>query len=143
MNSYGLEWREEFGVHIFNGIASLKSGLDLTWSTFGTDIPDFQISAGDQLFYVPVENFSSQLSFAQSAWSFYYAHHWFGPSPGINEDVKGADVGSAGLSFNIPGKSFGLTFLFQADNVWNVPYRIIERRPMPGRSYEAGLKLTL
>jgi outer membrane receptor protein involved in Fe transport len=100
------------------------------------------ISDGDQLFYVPVENAVAGISLDNSHWSGYYNHHWFGSSPGINEDVEGANVGSAGVNYNFTRQKLKWTLYLQADNIWNVPYRIIERRPMPGRSFTGGVRFT-
>jgi len=37
----------------------------------------------------------------------------------------------------------GMDLLLQVDNIWDVPYRMIERRPMPGRGFELGLKVSM
>ncbi len=143
VNSTGLECRAEGKMISGSWLFTLQGGLDLTWSTFGTDIPDFQIIKGDQLFYVPVDNISGTLKVAMKGWSFYYQHHWFGESPGINEDVRAANVGSAGVGYSWLTSKTGIDILLQVDNVWDVPYRMIERRPMPGRGFELGMKVSL
>ena len=61
----------------------------------------------------------------------------------INEDVDAANVGSLGLGYSWLRPQFGIDFLFQVDNVWDVPYRMIERRPMPGRGFDLGMKVSL
>ena len=121
----------------------MQTGIDLTWSTFGTNIPEFQIEEGDQLFYVPVENISGQVKAGFHGFSFYYQHHWFGSSPGINEDVQAANIGSAGIGYSWFKPKLGMDLLLQVDNIWDVPYRMIERRPMPGRGFELGLKVSM
>jgi len=120
----------------------VNAGADLTWSTFGEPLPEFMIEAGDQLFYVPVENFQAGVKILHKHWSGHYYHHWYGDSPGINEDVKAGNIGTAGLNYQFGGGKLKCTLYLQADNVWNVPYRLIERRPMPGRSFMAGVKCT-
>ena len=117
--------------------------MDLTWSTFGTDLPDFNIREGDQLFYVPVENIMAGLQVDWHNLSGYYHHRWFGPSPGINVDVEAGNVAYAGISYEHFFSRVKTAVYFQADNVLNVPYRVIERRPMPGQSFQAGIKLSL
>lgn len=142
VNSHGLEIRSTTSFSELNWKGMFHLGLDLTWSSFGTALPEFSIQEGDQLFYVPVHNLMSGIQMDLGPWSVHYTHHWFGPSPGINEEVKAADIGTAGISGQIrrPRTTF---FLFlQLDNVWDVPYRIIERRPMPGRSVSAGFKVS-
>ena len=100
------------------------------------------IEEGDQLFYVPVENLLAGIRIDYAQWSGYYYHHWFGSSTGINEDVQAGNIGSAGLNFNFLQRKLKWSLYLQADNVWNVPYRIIERRPMPGRSFMGGVRFS-
>ncbi len=140
VNSRGFEARGNLDMVAQNWKFSLNAGLDLTWSTFGAPLPDFMISEGDQLFYIPVENAQGGLSISNAHWTGYYTHHWFGASTGINEDVEAGNVGSAGLNYNFGQHKLKWTLYLQADNVWNVPYRIIERRPMPGRSFVGGVR---
>ena len=121
---------------------SANAGLDLTWSIFGNDLPEFMIKEGDQLFYVPVENVLAGIRVAHPHWNGYYLHHWYGSSSGINESVDAGNIGAAGASYIFDGAQIAGTLYLQADNIWNVPYRIIERRPMPGRSFTFGIKFT-
>ncbi|HJW29967.1 MAG TPA: TonB-dependent receptor, partial [Saprospiraceae bacterium] len=143
VNSRGLEIRSIYRLVDQAWTIALQAGLDFTWSTFGTDIPDFQIQSGDQLFYVPVENVSGQVKCAFHEWSAYYRHYWYGDSPGINEKVHGANIGAAGIGYTIERPKWQVDILFHSDNIWDVPYRLIERRPMPGRSYNLGLHVRL
>jgi len=143
VKSSGLECRAEGNMKAGHWLFTAQTGIDLTWSTFGTDIPEFQIEKGDQLFYVPVENISGTLKATFRGFHMYYQHHWFGQSPGINETVQAANVGSAGIGYSWLRQKYGLDLLLQVDNVWDVPYRMIERRPMPGRGFELGLKLSI
>ena len=143
VNSAGVECRADGNIKAGFWNFSMQSGIDLTWSTFGTNIPEFQIEEGDQLFYVPVENISGQVKAGFHGFSFYYQHHWFGSSPGINEDVQAANIGSAGIGYSWLKPKLGMDLLLQVDNIWDVPYRMIERRPMPGRGFELGLKVSM
>ncbi|MGB4846757.1 MAG: TonB-dependent receptor [Saprospiraceae bacterium] len=143
VNSRGLETRcnVEYISHKWRLV--FNTGLDLTWSTFESALKEFQIEEGEQLFYVPVDNIMTGLSLHFLNWSAYYNHHWFGASSGINDQIKSADIGSAGLSVDFEKHRLSESIYIQADNIWNVPYRIIERRPMPGRSFTAGVKFSI
>jgi len=140
VNSKGLEARANMRINANDWQFNCNVGLDFSWSVFGAPLPEFNISEGDQLFYVPVENAIGGITAGFRQWSGYYNHHWFGPSPGINEDVEAANVGSGGLNYTFTGSKIKWTLYLQADNIWNVPYRIIERRPMPGRSFTGGVR---
>jgi iron complex outermembrane receptor protein len=142
VRSHGIETRAEIQIKQKNWALGLRTGLDLTWSRFGTPVPEFMIGKGDQLFYVPVENVLTGLTIKSPHWSGYYHHHWYGPSTGINDDVNAADIGSAGITYQFLHPHLAGTLYLQVDNTWNVPYRIIERRPMPGRSILGGFKVS-
>jgi iron complex outermembrane receptor protein len=126
-----------------NWMVRFNTGLDLTWSTFESSLQEFQIEKGDQLFYVPVENLMTGFTLHFLNWSCFYNHHWFGSSSGINDQIKAANIASAGLSVDFEKHRLAESIYIQADNIWNVPYRIIERRPMPGRSFTAGVKFSI
>ncbi|MGB3080849.1 MAG: TonB-dependent receptor, partial [Saprospiraceae bacterium] len=143
VNSRGIEARGSLEYKVNQWIFDINTGLDLTWSTFESALQQFQIEEGEQLFYVPVENLMTGMSIHFQHWSGYYNHHWFGESSGINDRIKAANIGSAGLSVDFDGHRFGQSVFVQADNIWNVPYRIIERRPMPGRSFTLGVKFSI
>src|SRR5688572_21200441 len=142
VDSKGIESRIRSKITGRNITIHLNAGLDLTWSTFGTALEEFGIEAGEQLFYVPVENILTGADIDIYNWSIFYDHHWFGNSSGINDMIAAANIGSGGIRYQIKkGRVAGMVY-FQADNVWNVPYRIIERRPMPGRSFSIGIKFS-
>lgn len=142
VNSRGFETRANVSWTTNQCKFDLHAGLDLTWSTFESELKQFQIEAGEQLFYVPVENYMSGLTVHFHSWTGYYNHHWFGPSTGINDQIRAANIGSAGLSVDFQKHRLKESLYIQADNIWNVPYRIIERRPMPGRSFTAGVRVS-
>lgn len=143
VNSRGMESRTSFSYSTKKWNVALNTGIDLTWSTFETALPEFRIEKGEQLFYVPVENLMTGLTWHYQAWSGYYLHHWFSPSTGINDQIKAANVGSAGIAVDFKMNRLNESIYLEADNIWNVPYRIIERRPMPGRSFTAGVKISI
>lgn len=142
VHSSGIEARGDIKVIEKAWTFSANAGLDLTWSTFGDDLPEFMIKEGDQLFYVPVENVLAGIRITHPHWTGYYVHHWYGSSSGINESVEAGNIGAAGASYIFDSSQIKGTLYLQADNIWNVPYRIIERRPMPGRSFTAGVRFT-
>ncbi len=143
VNSTGSEFRSGIAYMAEKWIINFSLGLDLTWSQFADDLPEFMIEEGDQVFYVPVHNVVSGISLGKQHWSAYYNHHWFGASNGISESVSSGNIGSVGLSYGPVRPSAVWSVYLQADNVWNTPYRLIERRPMPGRSIKMGLRFVI
>ncbi|HUR30820.1 MAG TPA: TonB-dependent receptor, partial [Saprospiraceae bacterium] len=129
VKSTGFEMRNDFTLTQKDWVINLRLGLDLTWSVFSTDIPEFRIEAGDRLFYVPVENVLTSLRFELHRWTLHYDHHWFGDATGINDAIDPFNLGNGGISYRFGKRKVTGSVFLQAENVWNVPYRIIERRP--------------
>lgn len=142
VESRGIETRGNLQYSDERVKFSAGLGIDLTWSTFETQLQEFGIEPGDQLFYVPVENIWSGFQAGYGGLTVHYDHHWFGSAPGINDALKASEFGSGGVSYGWGGAKVKSLFFLQAENVWNVPYRIIERRPMPGRTFRGGVKFT-
>jgi iron complex outermembrane receptor protein len=142
VHSRGFEFRGDAIFTDHDWTFKVHGALDLTWSQFGNALPAFNIQTGDQLFYVPVENLLTGMSINHRQFSGFYHHHWFGASPGINEDVIAGHVGSGGLAYQKEHPKTHFTIYLQVDNAWNVAYRLIERRPMPGRSILGGVRVS-
>ncbi len=142
VQSRGIEARVKGGWERQETKIELQTGADLTWSTFETPLREFGIDAGEQLFYVPVENIMAGISLSSKKFQIFYTHHWFGMSNGINDDLAASNIASGGTSFGFEAlRMKGLIFL-QFDNIWDTPYRVIERRPMPGRTFTGGVKFS-
>ncbi|MDQ3015299.1 MAG: TonB-dependent receptor plug domain-containing protein [Bacteroidota bacterium] len=140
VRSRGVETRLKGGLEKANWIFEFHSGLDLTWSTFEEPLREFAIDAGEQLFYVPVENLSGGATIRYKKFQVFYQHRWFGSATGINDQIAPSNIGSGGSSIGFEVLRLkGLLYL-QVENIWDTPYRIIERRPMPGRSFTGGVK---
>lgn len=143
IHSRGIESRLEANISFADFNLKLHSGLDLTRATYADDVPSLRYQAGDQILYIPVENVVVGFTLKQKQFAVYYQHYFFGESPGINEIVKSANLGAMGMNFNIDNKKSRADIFWQIDNLWNTSYRIVERRPMPGRSFQIGLRMTL
>lgn len=142
VDSRGFEMRAHLEKESGDLKLRLNGGLDLTWSTFVTPLEEFGIAAGDQLFYVPISAGMGGWSFTYRQFSIFYDHHWFGPSTGINDSLSVVNIGSGGLKFGFGKNKVKSEAILQVDNAWNVPYRIIERRPMAGRTITGTLRFS-
>ncbi|HUR31944.1 MAG TPA: TonB-dependent receptor [Saprospiraceae bacterium] len=142
VKSDGIETRSRLSWNKEDLTVDFNLGLDLTWSTFATPLVEFNIEAGEQLFYVPVENLLTGLNVNFGQWMLTYDHHWFGDANGINDPIKAFNIGNGSLGYIFSGNKYNCTLFLKADNLWDVPYRIIERRPMPGRGYSASVKFS-
>lgn len=142
VKSTGFETRNDFTFAQKDWSVNLRIGLDLTWSVFSTPIPEFRIESGDRLFYVPVENVLTALRFEIQRWTVHYDHHWFGEAAGINDAIDAFNLGNGGIAYRFGTTRVTGTLFIQTENLWNVPYRIIERRAMPGRTWTGGFKFS-
>lgn len=140
VNSRGLENRFNVTLQKARWTHALQTGADLTWSTFEEPLREFKIDAGEQLFYVPVRNAFVRVSTGLGKFRAYYQQHWFGKANGINDNLAAYTIGAGGLSIGFQQLRLSGTLYFQLDNMWDTPYRVIERRPMPGRTFHTGVK---
>ena len=122
-----------------------KSGIDgnisydYTRSTNEIALSRPQIAAGEQLLYVPVHQAGAGATVYFRQFSLQYRHRYSGAVQGVSLPVPAWNVGFARLQWTWQRKHGSGTFFMQSDNVWNKNYRVVERRPMPGRNYQTGL----
>jgi vitamin B12 transporter len=137
--SYGLEarlaYRQPLGAAVFH----LESGWDPLRSINQVSIQAPRLEAGQDLLYTPRQQGFLELGCTYQGLTMYYTHRLTGSVRGINEDVAAYDLGWAGIAWSsVWAGSEGRLFL-EVANVWDRAYRIVERRPMPGRSFEFGI----
>ncbi len=98
-----------------------------------------RISAGDQLIYTPLHTLSSGWKINRHQFSFQVDNRYTSPVRGINEDVDGYFLADLQLNHKKKYKlnKVGLIgiFSFSVNNILDNEYRVVERRPMPGRNY--------
>ena len=109
-------------------------------STHLNPVPTQRIEAGDQLIYTPRHTFSTGINFQRGPLTLNLNNRYTSSVKGINVDVDGYWLSSLRLEYERKYKikkrpkvgkiSFGVLNLFNHD------YRVIERRPMPGRNYD-------
>jgi iron complex outermembrane receptor protein len=100
--------------------------------------------AGEQLVYVPRQQGFALAHVQWHRWELRYQHHYTGSVRGLNvAELPAFDLGALYLGKSWNGSVHQLDGFLRIENLWNVEYRVIERRPMPGRSYQLGLRLNL
>ncbi|GLR18061.1 TonB-dependent receptor plug domain-containing protein [Portibacter lacus] len=134
--SRGVETELRLRYQIRNVKIKSTIGYDYIKSTNTIAVKFPKINAGDQLFYTPTHSgFASiQLDYRKLNWS--YHHKFIGQTSGINENLDAYAIAEMQLGINL--KRVGI--YGRINNIWNEQYRIIERRPMPGRHFELGIK---
>ncbi len=137
--SRGLEARLQFAYQSSTILYQLKGSYHLTRSTNQVTLEFPKISAGQQLFYTPQDQFTASLSAYWRGFYAAYQHRFVGSSLGINEDLEAYHLGQLRLRYDWKFKKMGGNLSFAIDNIWNESYFVIERRPMAGRFFRIGL----
>jgi vitamin B12 transporter len=118
-------------------------GYDLTRSTNEVPLTRPNLAAGQQLYYTPVNQAFGEIKFFWSGWLCAYAHRYTGEVEGLNEKLDGFSIGWLSLSRTLFIKKQEARIFVDIDNLMDNQYRVIERRPMPGRSIQAGISIKL
>ncbi|GJM36226.1 MAG: TonB-dependent receptor [Saprospiraceae bacterium] len=139
--SRGIEQRLNYKMSYANGCWQLSAGYDFTLSTNEKAIQNPKIDAGAQLFYVPKHQAFASLIWYWKKWNLAYQHRYTGPVTALNDSLKGYQVGNWQMQYSHTYKRYSASIFLQIDNSWNANYRIVERRPMPGRSFEVGVRV--
>lgn len=122
---------------------AIYSKIQLNWikSTYETNLTKPAVNKGDVLWYTPKWQAFANVKLERPKWSITYNHQWTGNTNGINENLDAYHLGQFSIKHkHLYGENEAQLFV-RASNIWNTTYRVIERRPMPGRSFEIGLNL--
>ncbi len=139
--SRGLEQRINFNYNYKKINAKINIGYDFIKSTNEVALEIPKIEKGSQLMYTPQHKGFFQLELERKNWQFSYGHTLTGAITTQAEPLESYHIGQARIQTKINIKNTNSKIFFQADNLWNANYRIIERRPMPGRNFLFGIKL--
>ncbi|MCS6928371.1 MAG: TonB-dependent receptor [Saprospiraceae bacterium] len=139
--SRGLEGRLHAAYNASWGQAQLTLGYDYTRSTNERPIASPRIEAGSQLFYVPLHQAFAELSAQWRGFQFVLFHRYTDRVVGLNEPVPAFRVGSLRIQYNWRKNAWSIGAYAHLENAWNAEYLVVERRPMPGRHYRAGVQL--
>ena len=147
VRSYGSEQRIKYQF-VFSKVAlSIQLAYDFTRSINERSVKKPKIVVGEQLVYVPIHQGSIHVGLSKGRFNWVYRHRYTGKVYGISESVSAYQLGWLQLEYHFDHvfyrKGPTMDLYFQSDNVWNTQYKVIERRFMPGRSYQLGLNFKL
>lgn len=143
VHSWGTEQRFTWHWHLSKMIIKLATGYDYTRSTNERAIENPKIEAGQQLIYVPVHQAFASLSLEAGKWQGSFNHRLTSSVRTTSTPLDGYHLGQLRLGRFIEKKPFSGSLFFQIDNLWDASYRVVERRPMPGRSFMLGIALNV
>jgi iron complex outermembrane receptor protein len=139
--SRGIEQRLSHQVSMGKWAGQLSGGYDFILSTNEVTLETPRIGAGEQLIYIPKHQAFAGIRMQFQSWSFSYRHRMVSNFSGPNERLGGHHLGYFRTAYDFQKKEFSGNFYFRLDNVWNANYRVVERRPMPGRHFLFGMKI--
>ena len=140
--SRGLEQRLQFSIQKEHWQLKFRSGFDIIHSTNQISIQNPLIDAGDQLIYVPKHKGFVSLELDLQKFRLFYRHAYTGPVEGVSDALAEYDIGDLGFSYAFNKAPFSGRLSLRANNLWNTTYRVIERRPMPGRYYTIAINIS-
>lgn len=141
--SRGIEQRFSRQVKIgTHSQIRLSGGYDFVRSTNEIAIQNPRMEAGRQLLYTPVHQAFASGSVLFKNWNIQYGHTFTGAVESVNAGaLPGYTVGNFSCAARLDFQNIRASVFAQIHNVWNVNYRVIERRPMPGRHFQLGAQL--
>ena len=143
VRSAGVEQRLGGRIDLLGCTFRLELGHDLSHSRNLVALQRPLLPAGVQLPYVPVHQAFGRIRVARGAWELGYDHRHVAGVRGINEDPTPFQVGAADLRATFHRRAATLETFLRVENLWNEDYRVVERRPMPGRHVLIGMTLFL
>lgn len=141
--SRGLEQRLHFTTKLGkNWALHLRGGYDYVRSTNLKAIKTPKIEAGSQLFYVPKHRAFGKISLQGKTWNLDYQHNTTSGIATLGEDLRGYQIGAFSVGWQGAFNKFRAEVFGKIENCWNANYRVVERRPMPGRYFECGISIS-
>ena len=140
--SQGLEQRLGYERRWAAVSLSASGGYDYVRSTNQVAVANPRIAAGEQLVYVPRHRAFAGLELSGHRWLLRYQHRYTAAARGLNVTrIPGYALGDGVVQYSWAFGAFELSGWLRIDNLWNTDYRVIERRPMPGRTFTLGVHL--
>lgn len=143
VHSRGIENRLNLDFTHRNWQFHWSGGYDYVRSTNREAVALPKIEAGQQWFYVPEHQGFVSGSVHFKGLGLEYRQQFTGSVVTEFGRLAGFRVAAAQLHYEARIAGNGFRFFLQLDNAWDANYQIIERRPMPGRTWLVGVSVSL
>ncbi|MEM6316817.1 MAG: TonB-dependent receptor plug domain-containing protein [Bacteroidota bacterium] len=140
--SRGLEPRLTLSYPLKNSTLQFRGGYDYIRSTNQVPLDNPKMAAGDQLIYTPIHQAFGTLSWEWKGLYVAYQHDFTGKTDGINDPLESFQVGNIRLQYTGNITKYKGTLFLNFNNLWDVDYLVVERRPMPGIHFQMGVKVS-
>ena len=127
-----------------SGRLQLESNYSYTRSTNQASRRPADLSAGNQLIYVPLHQGSASLAWQSGGWYVAYLQEWAGRTYTLSDNsdwLPGFALGALRLSRDWRWKPLSGRLYVKLENLWNENYELVANRPLPGRHYRIGLNV--
>lgn len=142
--SRGLELRGKITRNHPHIRWTVEAGYDLVHSTNQVAQTKPLLPVGSQLVYVPRHQAFASFQGQWRNLEVQYRQHYTSQVSTLNAgELSGYSLGNLLLDYRLKTGSTQITSFLRVNNLWNVTYRSVEYRPMPGRNYALGIHLEL
>ncbi|MFK7772545.1 MAG: TonB-dependent receptor plug domain-containing protein [Saprospiraceae bacterium] len=97
---------------------------------------------GEQIIYVPLHQAFGRATLSWKNILFSYQHSFTGKTRGQFGELAAYQVANARVQYSKEWKKCNSTVFFNINNLWNVNYIVVERRPMPGTHFQLGINFS-
>lgn len=133
--SRGIEGFANYSTSIGEHQWTAQVSYNYNLSTYQFDLRNPSISFGEQVYYTPVHQAVANIKYAYRNFIFNYAHRYQSGVTTLAEPLDGFHIANVNLRYQMKN----VNLFIEVNNLWNSTYRVIERRPMPGRHYTVGV----
>ena len=130
-----VNWNQSVGEHQWTTQLSYNYNL----ATYEFDLRNPSIEFGEQVFYTPIHQVTANINYSHRNFRVNYAHRYQSGVTTIVDPLDGFHLGNVSMEY----KMKNVNVFLNVNNIWNTTYRVIERRPMPGRNYSIGVNFKL
>ncbi len=140
VRSYGAEQRLKGQFYLpLRTRLQYATGADYVRSIVQKTVTKPNLPKGSQLAYTPVWRAFAQASVGNGHWQLGWNAQYTAAAEGFNESIPAFWVHHFTAEAAFGPNQHGGKIYFQVNNLFNKPYQVIERRPMPGRWFMAGV----
>ncbi|MBK8563576.1 MAG: TonB-dependent receptor [Saprospiraceae bacterium] len=141
VKSRGVEARAHWALEQGSWQCRLDLGYDHVRSTHQAALAIPKIEKGQQLYYVPENQGFVGGEIGWGGATLAYRHQF---TDAVLTDLgllSGYHIGTARVSYDAMVFAQKADFHFSIENIWDTSYQVIERRPMPGRTWQLGVAI--
>lgn len=143
VRSYGLDFSNVFNFKTSEINHSIGTNYAYVIAKNLKSVSSPNIAKGSQLFYKPIHKVTLDYLINYNDYFLNLNGQYISATVGTLDNLSGYELLNFNIKRTITIKNQSLDFSISINNLLNKQYRVIERRPMPGRNFNLGLTLNL